>query len=142
MKWIVFFAMITIFHFYVYANDQPEKESNQDLRSGLVVFKIEDLIQKESIGLERASDRSFSLRWIKKNSLEKLVKLSSADAQKLEFEFAGKFIRCQYELPSSPEGCNVTLRLNMKGESQNICEKEDKKTQELKPFFKSLSQRF
>ncbi len=70
------------------------------------------------------------------------MKVSAKEAKKLDMDFASKFLKCQYELPPSEEGCKVTLRLSMKGESQDVCRKDEKKAQEINPFLKDLTKRF
>ena len=122
-------------------SSQPEKESKSDLRSGLVMFSIQNLDQDSSVWLERTANDDYFLKKKEKGE-EKLLKISGRDAKKLDTDFAAKFLKAQYELPASPEGCTTLLRLNMKGEDQNICEKEDKKTQEFIPFAQDLSKRF
>lgn len=125
-----------------FATPQPQKESNLDLRAGLEVFAIEDLEGESVYWLERTANLDYFLRMKQENGKEKIQKIPTPEAKKLDREFASHFLKIQYELPPSPEGCKVTLRLTMKGETQNICRKEEGKTQEIQPFFKDLSKRF
>lgn len=122
-------------------SSQPEKESAEDLRSGLTIFSIEDVGEETTIWLERTASLDYFLR-MKEEDEEKLLKVSAKEAKKLDMDFASKFLKCQYELPPSEEGCKVTLRLSMKGESQDVCRKDEKKAQEINPFLKDLAKRF
>jgi hypothetical protein len=122
-------------------SSQPDKESASDLRSGLIMFSIFDIEEETTYWLERTSSDDYFLR-MKEDDKEKIQKLSSRDAKKLDMEFASKFLKAMYELPPSAEGCKASLKLNMKGEGQNICAKDDKKTQEFVPFAKALAKRF
>ena len=125
-----------------FAQHQPQKESSTDLRTGLIMFTVEDLDKDVLIWLERTGNLDYFLRVKDEDDEEKIQKIPTPEAKKLDMEFASKFLKIQYELPPSPEGCKVTLRLMMKGERQDICKKEDKKTQEIDPFMKDLEKRF
>lgn len=120
---------------------QPEKESKDDLRAGLVMFSIEDIGEDTTYWLERTTGEDYFLR-MKEDDDEKIMKISSKDAKKLDMSFASKFLKLMYELPPSPEGCKVTLRLTMKGENQDMCGKDEKKAQEMLPFMKDVAKRF
>jgi hypothetical protein len=120
---------------------QPEKESTTDLRSGLVMFSVEDVKEETIYWLERTANYDYFLR-MKEDDDEKILKVGSKDALKLDREFASKFLKAQYEIESVTGDCKVTLRLSLKGEGQDLCKKDDKKTQEFLPFIKSLAQRF
>ena len=106
------------------------------------MFSIEEVDEDKTIWLERTSNLDYFLRMKKKDDDERIQKITTPDARKLDMTFASTFLKLQYELPPSPEECTVTLRLNMKGEGQNVCEKEDKKTQEIEPIIKDLVKRF
>lgn len=123
-------------------SDQPQKESTGDLRTGIVVFSIEDLDGETETWLERTAGLDYFLKTRDDDDKEKIQKIPTKDAKKLDADFAGKFLKCQYELPPSPEGCKVTLRLTMKGENLDVCGKDEKKAQEIIPFLKELHKRF
>jgi hypothetical protein len=120
---------------------QPEKESKDDLRAGLIMFSMEDIGEDTTYWLERTTGQDYFLR-MKEDDDEKIMKISSKDAKKLDMDFASKFLKLMYELPPSPEGCKVTLRLTMKGETQDMCGKDEKKAQEMMPFMKDVAKRF
>ncbi len=120
---------------------QPEKESKDDLRAGLTMFSIEDIGEDTTYWLERTTGQDYFLR-MKEDDDEKIMKISSKDAKKLDMDFASKFLKLMYELPPSPEGCKVTLRLTMKGENLDVCGKDEKKAQEMVPFMKEVAKRF
>lgn len=140
MRFFLFLCLLSL-STYAQHSSQPEKESSNDLRFGTVMFSLQDLEEEATYWLERTPSEDYFLR-MKEDKEEKLQKLSSKDAKKLDQEFAAKFLKCAYELPPSPEGCKASLRLLMKGEEQDICGKDDKKTQEFTSFTKDLRKRF
>lgn len=141
MRFLLLLLVLSIPAFAQHSS-QPEKESSDDLRTGLTMFSIDDLDEETKYWLERTPNLDYLLRMKEDDEDEKLVKLSTRDAKKLDMEFASKFLKCMYELPPSPEGCKVTLRLSMKGEPQDICGKDEKKAQEIESFVKGLAKRF
>lgn len=139
MRFLLLFFLLSISAFA--QTPQPEKESKDDLRAGLIMFSIEDVGKETTYWLERTIAEDFFLR-MKEEDDEKIMKISSKDAKKLDMDFASKFLKIMYELPASPEGCKVTLRLSMKGETQDVCGKDEKKAQEIVPFMKEVAKRF
>ena len=132
-----------LFNFYAWGqhSEQPSKEDTTDLRSQSVLFSMEDVNTKKVYWLERTANLDYFLRL--KNGGEELIrKLASREGAKLDREFASRFLKCQYEIENAPGDCQVTLRLTMKGESQDICQKDDKKAQEITPFMSELQKRF
>ena len=97
-----------------------------------------DLTLEKVIWLERSANLEYFLRMKQKDEV-KILKISSREATKIDREFASGFIKCQYGSPAAPKNCEVTLRLKMKSESQEICNKEDQKTQEMGALFQKLS---
>lgn len=138
---VLLLSLILSFSVFAQHTAQPEKESKSDLRTGLVMFSIHNLDQDVLVWLERTSNDDYFLKRKVKGE-EQLQKISGRDAKKLDQDFAAKFLKAMYELPASPEGCKALLQLSMKGEAQEICGKDDKKTQEFLPFAKDLSKRF
>ena len=122
-------------------SEQPLKESSSDLRSQTVLFSIEIADAKKTYLLERTSGQDYFLRFKNKKE-ETIKKIAGREATALDREFASKFLKAQYEIPTKEGSCEVTLRLNMKGEGQDVCEKDDKKSQEFGPFIEHLSKRF
>ena len=122
-------------------SDQPIKESSTDLRTQNSLFSIEVVDDKKTIFLIRTAGLDYSLRQKIKNE-EKMIKISSKEGTRLDRMFASHFIKTQYEIASAEGKCDVALRLNMKGEEQEVCEKDEKKTQEFAPFIDELSKRF
>lgn len=138
----LFFILLFSFGSFAQHSSQPEKESVSDLRSGIEMFRIEDIEDEKEVWLERTSNLSYFLRIKTEDDEEKIQKITSKDARKLEMDFASRFLKCQLELPPSQEGCKVSLKLSMKGEGHDVCRKDDKKTQEIVPFLKELEKRF
>ncbi len=142
MKIFVFiFGVLFLLPIAAQHHEQPQKESSVDLRSHIVLFSVEIPDDKQSYFLERTSSQDYFLRMRKKND-EAIRKISSRDALKLDKDFASRFLKCQYELESQEGECEVTLRLTMKGEKQEICKKDDRKSQELMSFIDELAKRF
>jgi hypothetical protein len=135
--------IVLLFSFAVYAQspDQPVKESSTDLRNQLAIFQIEDVKSGKTFVLFRTNQLEHYLR-LKNDKEETLRKVDTKDAKKLDSDFASRFLKSQYEIPSEKGDCKVTLRLIMKGEEQDLCEKDEKKTQEVAPFVDELSRRF
>lgn len=139
MKFLVLLMFIS--SAFAQHSEQPVKEDSTDLRDQSVLFSIEDVSAGKSWFLERSPSFTNVLRKIEKGD-ESVRKIDGRVAQKLDRDFAARFIKCQYEI-TSPEGeCKVTLRLTMKGEAQDICAKDDKKSQEIQTFLTELAQRF
>lgn len=122
-------------------SEQPQKESTFDLRTQSVLFSIEIPQDKKMYLLERTANLDYFLRLKTKNN-ETIKKMAGREAQKLDRDFASRFLRCQYEIPSEKGDCKVTFRLLMKGERQDICQKDEKKTREFVAFVEALAQRF
>ncbi|HXH32100.1 MAG TPA: hypothetical protein VNJ01_14950 [Bacteriovoracaceae bacterium] len=135
---ICLFFSLTAFAQY---SEQPNKESTADLRSTSTLFKIEDVTQNKTYLLERTPGLEYFLK--RTSGKEEVIrKIDSREAKKLDQDFASRFLKCQYQLIDVAGECKVTLRLSMKGETQDICHKDDKKTQEVNTFVESISGRF
>ncbi len=122
-------------------SEQPVKEDSTDLRDQTVVFSIEEVGKDKSWFLERSPSFTNVLRKVEEDK-EVVRKIDGRVAQKLDRDFASRFLKCQYEIPSVEGDCKVTLRLTMKGETQDICTKDDKKSQEIMTFLEDLNKRF
>ena len=138
---VLLLSLLLNFYAWGQYSEQPSKEDTTDLRSQSVLFSMEDVSAKKVVWLERTANLDYFLRF--KNGNEELIrKLASREGAKLDREFASRFLKCQYEIENTPGDCQVTLRLTMKGESQDICQKDDKKAQEITPFMSELQKRF
>ena len=139
------FAFLIYLSFKTFAfaqhSEQPVKESTSDLRSQTVMFSVEVADDKKTYLLERTAGEDYFLR-LKHKTNDTIKKIAGREATRLDRDFASRFLKAQYELPSKEGSCDITLRLVMKGESQDICEKDDKKTQEFKSLIEDLSKRF
>ena len=122
-------------------SEQPVKEDSTDLREEVVVFSIVNVADDKSWVLERIP--SFTKVHRRKDKDGEVVrKIDGRVAQKLDRDFASRFLKCQYEIAAAEGDCKVTLRLSMKGETQEICAKDDKKSQEIQAFVDDLNKRF
>ena len=122
-------------------SEQPLKESSSDLRSQLVLFSVEIPKEKKTYLLERSANQSYFLRMIEGDKVT-MRKIASREATKLDREYASRFLKCMYEIPSEAGECQVTLRLQMKGDGQEICEKDDKRYQEFNALLTKISKFF
>lgn len=137
--WILLF-FISLSGFAQHAA-QPEKENTADLRSSLTIFSIEDTDKDRIFWLERTANLDYFLR-LKDDDREEIRKVDSREAKKLDMDFASRFLKIQYEIEPVAGNCEVTLRLSLKGETQEVCKKDDKKTQEIIPFLDAIRKRF
>jgi hypothetical protein len=122
-------------------SEQPLKESTSDLRNFSVLFSIEDIQAKRTFWLERTANLDHFLRMREKGE-DQIQKISSKEAKELDMDFASRFLRCQYEIPSASGECQLKFKLLMKGEGQEICQKDDKKSQEILSFLSGLKKKF
>jgi hypothetical protein len=137
----IIFLLFLALGVFAQHSEQPLQESSNDLRSGLILFSIEDTEVSKTYMLERTSNQDHFLRFQSAQNEEIIQKIDSREAKKLDMNFSSRFLRCQYEHPSVSGECRVTHKLQMKGERQEICEKDDKKSQEIKEFLTHLAQR-
>lgn len=135
---VVFLFSLSVFAQH---SEQPQKESSADLRHVNVLFSVEDVAEEETFILNRTQGLDHYLKKVEGKD-EETQKVDSREAKKLDADFAAKFLKCQYEIPSVEGECKVTHRLYMKGETQDICKKDEKKSQEIKALIKDLNQRF
>lgn len=122
-------------------SEQPLKEDSTDLRDQTIVFSIENVGEEKTWLLERSPSFTNVLR-MKDKEGETVRKIDGRVAQKLDRDFASRFLKCQYEITAAEGDCKVTLRLSLKGETQEICAKDDKKSQEIQAFVEDLNKRF
>jgi hypothetical protein len=122
-------------------SDQPQKESAHDLRTQSILFSVEQVDSKKTFWLERSVNEDYFIR-MKNVGEESIQKIDSRQAKKIDMDFASRFLKCQYELPAVEGECKVTLRLSMKGETQDICQKDEKKSQEIMVVVQDLVKRF
>jgi hypothetical protein len=121
------FAFFLNFSFAQYPG-QPEKESSTDLRSRVQLFRLEILKDETYYQLERSSNEEYFLIGQVK-SIKTLKKVARSEAIKLDHLFSTQFLKSEFEILSKEGHCDVTLRLTMKGQAQEICKKDDEKAQ-------------
>ena len=107
---------------------QPEKESSADLRSRVQLFRLEILKDETFYQLERSSNEEYFLIGQVK-SIKYLKKVARSEAIRLDQLFSTQFLKSEFEILSKEGDCDVTLRLTMKGQAQEICKKDDEKNQ-------------
>ena len=139
---LILFIFIFVQLSYAQHSEQPQKESTTDLRNQSVLFSIEDAASRRTFWLERTQSMDYFLRMKDATGEDTIKKIDSGSAKKLDMDFASRFLKCQYEIEEVKGECKVTLRLSMKGETQDLCGKDDKKTQEMTSFLTSLSKQF
>jgi hypothetical protein len=141
MHYLLLCLLLSLFSWGQHA-EQPAKESHEDLRTATVLFLVEDVRNDRAYMLERSPGLDHFLRRRDPDGDEIIKKTDTRDARNLDKEFAGRFLRMQYEFTLVPGDCDLLYRLNMKGEKQEICAKDDKKAQEIRPFIEVLKKRF
>lgn len=137
------FLLLMLMNLSVFAqhSEQPAAESSTDLRNQTVVFSIEEVGKDKTIWLLRTSGLDYFLK-MKNDGEETVRKIDSRSAQKLDRDFAASFLKCEYEIPKSEGECAPVIKMTMKGEQQDICQKDDRKSQEMAPLLKELHKRF
>jgi len=139
--WIFLFLVSFSGSILAQHSEQPEKESHTDLRNQSILFALDIVEDKTSYFLERTIGRDYFLRR-KTSKKDELKKLASHYAQQLDRQFSSSFLKVQYEIPEVDGKCDIVLRLILRGESQSICKKDDKKTQEMKKMHEIFSNLF
>jgi hypothetical protein len=122
--------------------ETPPKIDNTDLRESFRLFSVQDISKEKTYILERTGEYQHYLKLVNDDEDPILRKVDGRDAKKLDLDFASRFIKLQYGLGENPDKCSAAYKLTMKGEEQVICEKDDKKTQELAGFLAELGKRF
>jgi hypothetical protein len=116
-----------------FTTDQPLAEPSTDLRGKLVMFSVEVLQGERTFALEKTVNGEYFLKQ-KNNKGMQLVKIAGKEAVKLDRAFSTHFLSCQFEIPEVSGDCKVTLRLNLRGESQDLCLKDEQKTRKIMSF--------
>ncbi len=124
------FLIISIILNFSYAQypGQPEKESSTDLRSRFQLFRLEIVQDQIYYQLERSSNEEYFLT-TQTNKQKSLTKITRVHAIKLDQLFSSEFLKAEFEILAKEGPCEVTLRLTMKGQEQQICKKDDEKAQ-------------
>ncbi|MFL5783135.1 MAG: hypothetical protein ACJ76H_00915 [Bacteriovoracaceae bacterium] len=139
MKFVIF--LLLALPAFAQHSEQPVKEDTTDYRAEVVVFSIEEVGKEKRWSLEKNATNTSVLKKKEKDDVA-VTKIDGRIAQRLDRDFASRFLKCQYEIANVEGDCKVTLRLTMKGETQDICAKDDKKNQEIQSFVQELSKRF
>ena len=116
-----------------FTTDQPVAEPASDLRGRFVMFSVDVLEGERTFALEKTVNGEYFLKQ-KYNKAMQLVKIAGREAVKLDRAFSTHFLSCQFEIPEVSGDCKVTLRLNLRGESQDICLKDEQKTRKIMSF--------
>jgi hypothetical protein len=116
-----------------FTTDQPVAEPASDLRGRFVMFSVEFFEGERTFALEKTVNGEYFLKQ-KNNKGMQLVKIAGREAVKLDRTFSTHFLSCQFEIPEVSGDCKVTLRLNLRGESQDICLKDEQKTRKIMSF--------
>lgn len=122
-------------------SEQPQKENTEDLRTSTILFSLEEVETGKTYWLERTPSLDHFLK-LRLREEETIKKTDTRDAKKLDMDFAARFIKCQYEIQTVEGDCRVAYKLHMKGEDQEICTKDDKKSREMATFVQELKKRF
>lgn len=125
----------------IYAQD-PEvvAESNKDLRSSEVLYRIENKSEKSMISLERTNTNDYNLVLTKAKDPSR-QKISRIEGQKLDAELSSIFIDLQIE-QMEMKNCSSEWELILRKEKLDWCIKDEKKTQALKNYWEDIQSRF
>lgn len=121
--------------------EQPLPEDTEDARANYVVFELKDIKNNKTFSLERSPYYDHFLR-LKKKKGEMLQKADSRLAKTLDGQFTSTYLKTMYEIPEKEGKCQTSFELVLKGEKQQICQKDDKKTQMIKSFIELLEKHF
>lgn len=116
-------------------SEQPLAESNSDLRGQQVLFSAMD--EDDEFKLERSSNFEYFLSSGEKGK-EVRRKIDRKEAETLDKEFAGLFIKSMYEFPAYEGKCSDAWNLKMKGDVHKICEEDEQRYQLFRNFVKPL----
>ncbi len=135
LKLIIFTLILSSFAVAQHS-EQPEAESNTDLRGQLTLFSIETP-DHDMVILERSSNYDyFFLSGEKKDQTK--TKIDAKEAQSIDREFTSLFIKSMYELPAYEGKCKQSWDLKMKGDSLKVCEEDEQRHQLFENFLKPL----
>jgi hypothetical protein len=135
--------LIFLITFSVYAQhaEQPQKELDHKARLDTIVFSLKEIGKNKTFWLERSSDGENLLRF-KLDNREEVQKIDTKNAKQLELDFASSFLTCLYEVESLPGDCQRNFQLELKGEIQELCQKDERKSQVIRLFIERLEKRF
>ena len=139
----MYLLLLSLVSFCAFAqhSEQPAQESSTDLRNNFIMFSIQEMESDRTYTLLRTPGLDYFLQ-LKVKGEDSVRKVDSRSAQKLDRDFAARFLKCEYELPKFDGECKSQIKMTMKGEVQDVCQKEDQKSQELKPLIEDLHKRF
>lgn len=141
MKYLFFLMIMTQAVMAQHHAEQPLPEDTEDARANFIVFEISDKDKNKTFTLERSPYFDHFLRY-KDRKNEKLQKADSKLAKNLDGEFSALYLKAMYEMASKKGQCREAFRLSLRGEAQQICQKEDQKTQMIKSFIQLLEKQF
>jgi len=118
---------------FALTTDQPIAEPNQDLRAQHSVLSVEQVESERVFSLDKTVNGEYFLRQKLKNQ-DSLIKLAGREASRIDNIFSKHFLACQFEIPHVDGDCKVTLRLKLRGDIQEICLKDEQKTQKINSF--------
>lgn len=119
-----------------------QKESNDDLRAKNSRFTLENLELSTKVEL-RESDGVFLFMHFDKKGAQAPKKISLEQAEKIDQEFIGNFIKVKYSFPNfEGKNCKLIYKMSMRDETHQICQGEKEKISLTKNMLLSLKKYF
>jgi hypothetical protein len=145
MKLKLSFVLFIICSLTVNLNAQ-EKSSNSDLRVKRSIFYIKVMSDKEKgthYKLLTTVGGQFNFEITKDNKVISSFKVANVDAVAIDELFVDNFISFKYLMKTKAKSkCSEKYYLNLRGEDQVICQKEDVKIKKLEQFISELKSKF
>lgn len=139
-------AMIKIFFLLLFSTQilaqvPTPSASNNDLRSQNLIFSLKE--KNREWKLESSVAGQYNLVELKGKEVIKVWKVDPQSAEKLDADFADKFIAIKYEMKvSKNKKCKAGFSLSMRGELEKVCHEEKEKMSLLNDFMKRLKKQF
>lgn len=139
MKYLFFLLLAT--SVFAQHAEQPLPEDTEDARANYKVFELRDLRGHKVYSLERSPYFDHFLKLIRKKDA-KLQKADSKLAKSLDEQFSSLYFKTTYEIESKEGKCKEAFELELRGEKQVVCRKDDQKTRLIKSFIELLEKQF
>lgn len=118
---------------FAFTTDQPLAEPNLDLRSQQSILSVELVESERAFSLDKTVNGDYFLRQTFQHE-DRLIKIAGREASRIDRIFSKHFLSCQFEIPAIEGECKVTLRLKLRSDTQEICLKDEQKTQKINSF--------
>lgn len=116
-----------IFSFGVFAQLNPKKIKNNDLRGTKEIISISFSGDKKNLRyfINKSSMGDYQLSQSENNKTLKSIKLGSDEGQTLDDSFVDKFVTMKYMMEGNlKEKCEKSFDLSMRGEDLKVCSED------------------